>query len=102
MQVEDRLPAPRADVHDDLVVVQTGNSCSLGDELEHPLRLVRWELVHVAEGVHVALGDHEEVGVGLRVDVPDRREAVRSVDVVAFPCELAEEAIVRQRESPPP
>jgi hypothetical protein len=50
----------------------------------------------------VTLGQHEEVGVGLRVDVADRDEPVTRVDVVALADEVAEETVsVRQRGSPP-
>jgi hypothetical protein len=48
----------------------------------------------------VPLRQHEEVGVGPRVDVADGDESVRSVDVVALADQAAEEAI-RQRGSPP-
>jgi hypothetical protein len=49
----------------------------------------------------VALGENEQVRLGLRVDVADRDEAVAGMDVVAGADELAEEAVVRQRGSPP-
>jgi hypothetical protein len=42
------------------------------------------------------------VRVGPRVDVADRNEAVGLRDVVALLYELAEEAVLRQRGSPPP
>ena len=63
--------------------------------------LVR-ELHDVRERVDVAFGDDEEVRLGHRVDVVDRDEAVALRDVIALAHELAEEAVVRQRGSPPP
>jgi hypothetical protein len=99
--MEDRLSRAGADVNHDLVVLEAGNARRLGDELQHAPRLVRRELVHLAEGVDVALGDHEDVRVRLGIDVADRGEALRAVDVVALARELAEEAVVRQRRSPP-
>ena len=53
------------------------------------------ELADVAEGVDVALGEHEDVHRRLRVDVVDRDEAVRRVHVVAVADEPAEEAVQR-------
>jgi hypothetical protein len=100
VQVEDGLAAARADVDDDTVVGEAGTAGDLGHELEHPLRLVRRELADVAEGVDVPLGQDEQVRLRLRVDVPDRDEAVAGGDVLAVPDEPAEEA-VRQRGSPP-
>jgi hypothetical protein len=44
------------------------------------------------------LGQDEQVRVGPRVDVTDRDEPVRLRNVVALPDELAEEAVLRQRE----
>jgi hypothetical protein len=49
----------------------------------------------------MALGEDEEVRLRLGVDVADGDEAVALRDVVALPRELAEEAVVRQRGSPP-
>ena len=73
----------------------------LRDEVEHPLRLVRGELGDVAKRVDMPLGQDEQMRLRLRVDVPDRDEAVGLRDVVAFLDEPAEKAIVRQRGSPP-
>ena len=97
MQVEDGLATAGTDVDDDAVVGQAGPARDLGDELEHPLGLVGWERRDVAEGVDVALGQHEQVRLRLRLDVPDRDEAVAARDVVALAGERAEEAVVRQR-----
>jgi hypothetical protein len=99
--MEDRLPAARPDVHDHAVVLQPDAARGLGDELVHPLRLLRRELGHVAERVDVALGEDEQVRLRLGVDVADGDEAVALRDVVARPGELAEEAVVRQRRLPP-
>ena len=100
MKVEDGLPGSGPDVHHDSIVLETGDLRGLDDELEHPFGLVRREGADVTKGVHVTLRKHEEVGVGLRVDVADGDEAVRGVDVVAFADKGAEEA-VRQPGSPP-
>jgi hypothetical protein len=101
VQVEDRLAAALAHVDDHAVVLEPGLARSLGDELEHPLGLFRRELADVAERVDVALGNDEQVRLGLRVDIADRDEAVGGMDMVAGADELAEEAVVRQRVSPP-
>ena len=102
MEVEDRLAAALADVDDDAVVLETGVARGVPDEVEHPLRFVGWKLADLAERRHMALGDHEQVRVGARVDVADRDEAVRLTDVIALAHEVAEETVVRQRGSPPP
>ena len=100
MKVEDGLPCAGPDVHDDPVVHKAGNLRRLGNELEHPLRLVRREGAHISKGVDVPLRQHEKVSVGLRVDVADGDESVRCMDVVALMNQAAEQA-VRQRGSPP-
>jgi hypothetical protein len=102
VQVENRLPRAGTDVDHHLVVVEARDPSSLRDELEHALRLFRRELADRSERVDVTLGQDEQVRVGLRVDVAERREPVRAVDVLALASELAEEAVVRQRGSPPP
>jgi hypothetical protein len=102
VEVEDALPRAIADVDEDAVVVEAGAARRFGDEVEHPLRLVGWELSDVAERVDVPLGEDEQVRLGLRLDVADRDEAVRARDVVALAYETAEKAVVRQRGSPPP
>ena len=102
VQMEDGLPGAGADVDDDLVALETRRASRVGDENEHPPSLLGWELAHVAERLDVPLGDHEQMSVRPRVDVANRDEAVRRVDVLAFPVELAEETVVRQRGSPPP
>jgi hypothetical protein len=102
--MEDRLPRPRARVHDDTVIGQAFARCDFGDELEHPLRLLGRVLRDLVEARDVPLGQDEQVRVGLRVDVADRDEAVGRRDVIALAVEVAEEAAVdglRQRGSPP-
>jgi hypothetical protein len=99
VEVEDGLSCARAGVDDDPVVVQALLSCRLGDEVEHALRLLGRELADLVEGRDVTLREDEQVRVRLRVDVPDRDEAVGARDVVAVPVEPAEEAVVRQRGS---
>ena len=101
MQVEDGLPPARADVDEHAVVLEPGLAGDAGDEGEHPLRLVGRKLRDVSERVDVPLREDEQVCLRLRVDIADRDEAVRLRDVVAFAVELAEEAVVRQRGSPP-
>src|SRR5215472_4909700 len=102
MEVEDRLPSTLADVDDDAVVLEPLLAGGVADEVEHPLRLLGRKLADLAERRNVPLGDDEEVRVGTRVDVADRDEAVALAQVVALAEELAEQAIVRQRGSPPP
>ena len=102
MQVKDRLAGSRTGVDNDTVIRQALFVSNLGDELEHPLGLVGRELADVVEGVDVPLGQDQQVRLGLRVDVADRDEAVGRGDVVALAVERAEEAVVRQRGSPPP
>src|SRR5688500_16926331 len=104
MQVEDRLTAAGTDVDEHAIVLEAGAARRLGDEREHPPRLLRRELRDLAEGVDVPLGQYEQMRVGLRVDIADRHEAVGPGDVIAFPHELAEEAVVtrHRRRSPPP
>jgi hypothetical protein len=101
VEVEDRLARSSPHVHDDTIILQAGFLGGLGDEVEHPLGLVGRELGDLAEGRDVPLGQHEQVGVGLRSDVADRDEAVGGVDVLAFADERAEEAVLRQPGSPP-
>ena len=60
------------------------------------------ELADLAEGVDVALRQHEEVHRRLRVDVVDRDEAVGAMHVVALAHEHAEEAVVTRRQGSPP
>jgi hypothetical protein len=102
VQVEDRLSGARPHVDDDLIVLEPRGASGVGDELEHPLRLFGWKLSDVSERLDVPLGDNEQVRVRLRVDVAQRDEAFGLVNVLAFSIQLAEEAIVRQRRSPPP
>jgi len=102
VEVEDRLSPALADVDDDAVVVEALAPGGLGDEVEHPLDLVRWKLADLAKRGHMTLGQHEQVRVRSRIDVTDRDEAVGGRDVVAVGDEPAEQAVLRQRGSPPP
>jgi hypothetical protein len=102
VEVEDRLSRPRADVDEHAVVGEARVPGDLRDEGEHPLRLVGWELRDLAEALDVALREDEQMGLGLRVDVPNRDEAVRLRDMITLADEAAEEAVLRQRRSPPP
>jgi hypothetical protein len=101
VKVEDGLAGAGPDVDHDPVVIEISNRRGLGDKLEHPLGLVRREGTNVTKRVHVALRQHEEVSIGLRIDVADGDESVRRVDVFALADQAAEET-VRQRGSPPP
>jgi hypothetical protein len=101
VQVEDGLPGAGADVDDDLVVLETRRASSVSHEDEHPPSLLGRELADVAERLDMPLRDHQQVCLRARTDVANRDEAVRRVDVLAFSVELAEEAVVRQRGSPP-
>jgi hypothetical protein len=101
VEVEDRLSRPRADVGEHAVVGEARVPGGLRDEVEHSFRLVGCELRDLAEALDVALRQDEQMGLGLRVDVPNRDEAVRLRDVVALADETAEEAVLRQRRSPP-
>jgi len=67
---------PRTAVHGKPVFVEPGSGGGLCDEVEHSFRLVRRKLRDVTEAVDVALGQNEEVDVRLRIDVPDRDEAL--------------------------
>ena len=99
--MEDGLAAAGTDVDEHAIVLESGAARNLRDEVEHPLRLVRGELGDVTEGVDVPFRDDQQVRLRLRVDVADRDEAIRLRDVFALLEELAEQAIVRQRGSPP-
>ena len=104
MKVEDGLAGRGADVDHNPVVLEPRPPRRVRDEVEHPLRLARLELPDVAERLDVARGEHEQVRVGPRVDVADRDEPVRCVDVISLPDERAEETVcggVRQRGSRP-
>lgn len=101
MEMEDRLTATLADVHDNAVVLEAGAPGRLGDELEHALDLVGRELADLTKARHVPLRQDQEVRVGARIDISDGDEAVAGVDVVAFAHQATEEALVRQREFPP-
>ena len=100
--MENRLAGAGADVDGDTVIGQPLACSQVGDELEHPLRLLGREFADLAEGVDVALRHDEQVHGRLRLDVADRNEAVGRGDVVALAVEAAEETVVRQRGSPPP
>jgi len=102
VQVEHSLAAAEPDVDDDAVILEALPGSGLGDELEHPLCLVRRELGDIAERLDVPLGEHEEMGRRLRRDVADRNEPVGSVDMVALPDEPAEEAVLRRQRRAPP
>ena len=101
MEVEDRLPRALADVEEDAVVGQPLCLRRLRDEVERPLRLVGLELRDLAEALDVPLRNDEQVDLRRGVDVLDRDRAVGERDVIALAVEPAEEAVLRQRGSPP-
>src|SRR5829696_8150212 len=94
MQVEDGLTAAWPDVDDHAVVLEPGPARRFRHEFEQALRLVRVEVADVAERVHVALGDYEEMRGRLGRDVADRHEPVALAHVVALAVEPAEETVV--------
>ncbi len=96
-----RLARSRPRVDHQTVIAQALACSHVGQKVEHPLRLVGRKRADVVEAVDVPLGDDEQVRLRLRVDVADGDEAVRGGDVVAFAVQAAEEAILRQRGSPP-
>ena len=103
VEMEHRLPTTAADIDDHAVIHEPRVGGGFGDEAEHPRGLVVRELGDIAQGVDVACRQDEQVRLGFRVDVADRYETVRRVDVVAVADELAEKTVrLRQRESPPP
>src|SRR4029078_5459584 len=61
VQMEDRLPGPGAHVDDDTVVGQALARSDVGDEVEHPLRLVGGKLPDLAKARDVTLGQHEQM-----------------------------------------
>jgi hypothetical protein len=91
--MEDGLTRAAADVHDHLVVLETGFARGVRDELEHAPRFVGWELTDVAKAVDVTFRKDEKVHRRLRIDVLDGDETVARVDVVSLRNELAEEAV---------
>jgi hypothetical protein len=101
VQVEHRLAGAPAGIDDDTVIAQPLACCHFGDEVEHALVLVGAELCDVVEALYVMLGDDEQMRPGLRIDVADGDEALDGGDVVTLAVERAEEAVVRQRGSPP-
>jgi hypothetical protein len=100
VQVEDGLPRAFPDVDDNSIILETLSARGVGDEVEHPLRLVGRKRADLPKTRDVSLRQHEQVRGRLRVDVADRDEAVRRGDVVAVADERAEETVLRQRESP--
>ena len=100
--MKDRLAGSGSGVDDDTVIAQPLACSHVGDEVEHALVLAGAEFGDVVEAVDVPLGYDEQVRLRLRVDVADGDEAIDGSNVLAVAEELAEEAIVRQRVSPPP
>ena len=102
MKMEHRLAGSRTGVDDDTVVAQARSCRNVGDKVEHSLCFVGGKLGDVVEALDVPLGNDEQVRRRLRIDIADGDEAVDGGNVVAFAVEPAEEAVVRQRGSPPP
>ena len=101
MEMEDRLSRPRPDVDEHAIVGETRPAGGLRDEVEHSFRFVGRELGDLAKAVHMPFRQDEQVCLGLRIDVANRDETVGFRDVVALADETAEEAVLRQRRSPP-
>src|SRR5207344_1973550 len=101
VEVEDRLSRAGTDVDQHAVVAEAGGGGRGGDEVEHSPGLFGRELRDLAETVDVALGEHEEMRLRERVEIGDRDETLRLADVRPVCDEPAEEALVRQRGSPP-
>ncbi len=93
MQVKDRLARAGSDVDHEPVLVEPFSGGRLGDETEHPSRLVAGKLADPTERVDVPFGQDEKMGLGSRFDVADRDEAVCGTDVIAGRNELAEETV---------
>src|SRR5690242_21180752 len=74
--MEHGLARRRAHVDGDTVIRQPLACSDVGDELEHPLRLLRRKLADLAERVDVPLGQDEQVDRRLRLDVADGDKAV--------------------------
>lgn len=100
--MEDRLPCALACVDDDTVIGQPFARSDIRDEVEHPLVLVGRKLTDLMEAGDVPLRHNEQMNPRLRIDIANRYEALGLRDVLALAVELAEEAIVNQRGSPPP
>src|SRR5262252_9232733 len=98
--MKDRLARAGPHVHLDTVIRQPLACSDVGDELEHPLRLLGRKLADLAERIYVPLGEDEQVHGRLRVDVADRNEAVGLGDVIAVAEERAEEAVAHAARIP--
>src|SRR6266540_6868239 len=88
--MEDRLSPTLADVDDDAVIIDALVACLLGGEL-----------ADLTETRDVPLGDNQEMRVRAWIDVVNRDEARAGANVITIAIEPAEEAVLRQRGSPP-
>ena len=88
MQMHDALPCLLADVGDDPVALQPLLLGHLGDDLEHVGNHGAVVAVHLGHRVDVGLGNHQEMGGRLRIDVVERIADVVLVDLAAgdLPC----------------
>jgi hypothetical protein len=100
--MEDRLPCSLACVDDDTVIGQPFARSDIRDEVEHPLVLVGRKLSDLVEAGDVPLRQDEQMNLRLRIDIANRNEAFCLRNVLPLAVELAEEALVSQRRSPPP
>ena len=66
------------------------------------LRLILSSLKSAEKDLRRPLSEDEEMRLRLRVDVADGHEPFVGVHVVSVRDELAEQTVLRQRESPPP
>ncbi len=105
VQMEHRLTCRRPDVDDHTVVVKPGACGGLGDETQHPPRLLVREGIDLTQGIDVPGRQDEQVSLGRRSDVPDRHEALGGMDMIACDDKPAEQAVIgdfsRQRRPPP-
>ena len=85
VEMKDRLPCAPTDVDDDAVVVEPLVPGRLGNEREHLLGLVGRELIDVTERLDMTLGDHEQMRLGLWIDVVERDDTRACADMVALP-----------------
>jgi hypothetical protein len=100
-----RLPSGGANVDDHPVVLEPSRRSRAGNKPEHPFGFVPVERVDLAKRCDVMLGNDEQVNRGFRGDVSNGKEPVGALDNVSRKLaahDLAEDALLRQRRSPPP
>src|SRR3989304_1229471 len=88
-----RLPARAAGPPPGAGPPEAGARSPARSEAEHPRRLVVRECGDLLEGVDVPLREHEQMGLGDRIDVANRDEAVGVVNGIPLHGKPAEEAV---------